>query len=79
MKTQGRTFYIPIIVAYAHASDCNKEEVDMFYDNLDMAKAQCKSQEITTVMRDLKSKVGCEGGSDMVGKHGLRMQNDCGE
>ena len=38
-----------------------------------MTKAQCKSQEIIIVMGDLNAKVGSEGGSDMVGKHGLGM------
>ena len=51
----------------------------MFYNSLDMAKAQCKSQEIITVKEDQNAKVGCEEGSDMVGKHGLGMQNECGE
>ena len=73
MKIQGRPFNISIIVVYAPTSDCNEEEIDMFYDNLDMAKAQCKSQEIIIVMGDLNAKVGSEGGSDMVGKHGLGM------
>ena len=31
---------ISIIVVYADTFDCNEEEFDMFYDNLDMAKAQ---------------------------------------
>ena len=46
----------------------------MFYDNLDMAKAQCKSQEIITVMRVLNAKVGSEGASDMVGKQSRNAQ-----
>ena len=58
---------------YAPTFDCNEENIDMFYDNLDMAKAQCKSQEIITVRGDLNAKVGSEGGSDMVGKDGLGM------
>ena len=59
---------------YAPTADCS-EEIDIFYDNLDMTKAQCKSQEIIIAMGDLKAKVGSEGGSDMVGEHGLVIQN----
>ena len=73
MKIQGRPFNISIIVVYALTSDCNEEEIDMFYDNLDMAKALCKSQELIIVMGDLNAKVGSEGGNDMVGKHSLGM------
>ena len=68
MKIQGRPFNIFITVVYAPTFDC-KEEIDMFYNNLDMAKGQCKSQEIIIVMGDLNAKVG----SDMFGKHGPGM------
>ena len=60
MKIQGRPFNISITVVYAPPSACNEEEIDMFYDNLDMAKAQCKSQAIIIAMGDLKTKVGSE-------------------
>ena len=39
MKIQGRPSNISIIVVYTPTSDCNEEEMDMFYNNLDMAKA----------------------------------------
>ena len=58
MKIQGRPFNISTIVVFAPISDCNVEEIDMFYNNLDMANAQCKSQEIIIRMGDLNSKVG---------------------
>ena len=79
MKIQGRPFNISNIVVYAPASDCNEEEIEMFCDNLDMAKAQCKSQEITIVMGGLNHNFGSEGGSNMVGKHGIGMPNEHGE
>ena len=60
LKIQGRPSNISIIVVYAPTSDCNEEEIDMFYDNLDMAKDQCKSQEIIIVMGDLNARVGSE-------------------
>ena len=56
MKIQGRPFNISITVVYAPTSDCNAEEIDMFYDNLDMAKAQCRSQERIIVKGDLNAK-----------------------
>ena len=72
VKIQGRPFNISIIVVYAPTSDCNEEEIDKFY-NLNMAKAQCKSQEIIIVVGDLNTKDGSEEGSGMIGKHGLGM------
>ena len=71
IKIQGRPFNISIIVVHAPTSDCNEEEIDMFYDNLDMAKTQCKSQDIIMVMGDINAKVSSEGGSGMVSKYGL--------
>ena len=40
VKIQDTPFNISIIVVYAPTYDCNEEEIEMFYDNLDMAKAQ---------------------------------------
>ena len=79
MKIQGRWFNISIIVVYVPIFNCNEEEIDMFYDHLDIAKAQCKSQEIIPAMGDVNAKVGSEGGSDMVGKHGLGIWSEHGE
>ena len=58
MKIQGRPFSISIIVVYAPTSNYNEEEIDVFYDNLDMTKAQFKSHKIIIVMEDLNAKVG---------------------
>ena len=55
MKILGSSFNIFIIVVYAPTSDCKEEEINMFYNNLDMAKAQCKSQKIIIVMGDLNA------------------------
>ena len=52
-----------------------------FYDTLEKAKKQCKSQELTIVMGDLNAKVGKDqdGSNGMVGKHGLVTRNERGD
>ncbi|MCH9665805.1 MAG: hypothetical protein K0U41_08180 [Gammaproteobacteria bacterium] len=79
VKLRGKPFNISLIVVYAPTSDSTDEESDKFYDTLDMAKAQCKSQEITIVMGDLNAKVGKEQKCEIVGKHGLGSRNERGE
>ena len=45
-----------------YSPTCIEEEIDKFYDYLDMAKEQCKSKEIVFIMGDLNAKVGSQGG-----------------
>ena len=77
VKLKGSPFKISIIVAYASTSGNNEESISKFYEELDAARFQCKSQEIIIVMGDLNAKVGCKGG-DSIGIFGLSAQNDRG-
>lgn len=79
VKLRGRPFNISIIIVCAPTSDSSEQEMDQFYNTLDNAKLQCKSQEINIVMGDLNAKVGEEQDSDVTGKHGLGTRNERGE
>ena len=68
-------FNMAIIVAYASTSYSTEEEVDKFYETLELAKGQCKSQDII-IMGDINAKVGSEPFEEIVGKYGLGIQND---
>lgn len=79
VKLRGRPFNISIIIVCAPTSDSSEQEMDQFYNTLDNAKLQCKSQEINIVMGDLNAKVGEEQDSDVAGKHGLGTRSERGE
>jgi len=64
---------------YAPTAESTEEEIDIFYETLEKAKAQCKSYEINIIMGDLNAKV--EHGQDgkTVGKFGVRERNEHGD
>ncbi|GFN81960.1 craniofacial development protein 2-like [Plakobranchus ocellatus] len=68
-----------IIQVYAPTANSNDEDLDIFYNELDTAKTQCKSQDPLIIMGDFNAKVGTEKVDDIVGKHGLGIRNEGGE
>ena len=79
MKLKGHPFNISIIQVYAPTSESDEEEIDKFYDMLDKAKGQCKSQEVVIIMGDLNAKVGSGKYGDVAGKYGLGIRNERGQ
>ena len=79
VKLKGKPFNISIIVVYAPTSESTEDDIESFYDNLDTAKAHCKSHEIILVMGDLNAKVGKGQSNETTGKYGLGKQNDRGD
>ena len=71
VKLKGKPFDISIIQVYAPTADKSEEEHEQFYNDLEMAKSQCKSRDIVIVMGDFNVKVGDERYEDTVGPHGL--------
>ncbi len=79
VKLQGQPFNISFIVVYAPTADSTEEEIDAFYETLQEAKAQCKSDEINIVMGDLNAKVGEGQDGKTVGQHGIDERNERGD
>jgi len=79
VKLQGRPFNLSIIIVYAPTSESEEEEINKFYETVEKARSQCKSQEVIIIMGDLNAKVGCEQVGDVIGRHGLSKQNERGE
>ena len=52
VKLKGKPFDNSIIQVYAPTADKSEEEHEQFYNDLGMAKSQCKSQDIVIVMGD---------------------------
>ena len=70
-KLQANPFNMNIIQVYAPTCASSEEELENFYDDLDKAMRQCRSQEINLVMGDLNAKVGKGQYQDIVGPYGL--------
>jgi len=79
VKIQGTPFDIGIIQAYAPTADKDDEEVEQFYETLDKAMKQLKSQDIKIVMGDFNAKVGSVRTDTTVGPFGVGDRNDRGE
>ena len=79
VKIKGKPFNLSIIVVYAPTSDSDEADIDRFYDQLEKAKSQCKSQEVVLVIGDLNAKVGHGAEGKIKGKYGLGEQNERGE
>ncbi|GFO24182.1 craniofacial development protein 2-like [Plakobranchus ocellatus] len=75
----GDMFSARLTLVYAPTANSNDEDLDKFYNDLDTAKTQCKSQDPLIIMDDFNAKVGTEIVDDIVGKHGLGIRNERGE
>jgi len=79
IKLNGKPFNISIIQAYAPTADCNEDAISDFYEDLEKAYKQCKSDDIIYVMGDFNAKVGDKRIGNTVGPFGLGNKNDRGD
>ncbi|GFO10500.1 nitric oxide synthase, partial [Plakobranchus ocellatus] len=79
VKIAGKPVDLNIIQVYALTANSNDEDLDKFYNELDTAKTQCKSQDPLIIMGDFNAKVDTEKVDDIVEKHGLGIRNELGE
>ena len=79
VKLEGKPFDIGLIQIYAPTSAHDDEEVEKFYEDLDFAMKQLKSQDVKIVMGDFNAKVGNSRTEDIVGPWGLGDRNERGE
>ena len=76
VKLKGKHFDINLIQVYAPTAQCQDEEIEKFYEDLESAKKQCKSQEIIIIMGDLNAKVGEGRAGKIVEDFELGVRNE---
>ncbi|KAG1671332.1 Craniofacial development protein 2 [Nymphon striatum] len=79
MKLQSKPFNINIIQVYAPTQDYDDEEIETFYEEIQVAIKNTKSDDILCIMGDFNAKVGKEKHTDIVGNGGLGKRNERGE
>ena len=78
-KIKGKHFNTNIIQVYAPTAQCDESDIENFYEDLERARAQCKSQEVVIVMGEMHAKVGEGRDENIVGDYGLGEGNERGE
>ena len=56
VKLQGKPLNMAMIVVYAPTAESTDEDIDIFYEQLEAAKSQCKSNEIVIAMGDMNAR-----------------------
>ncbi|GFN81070.1 craniofacial development protein 2-like protein [Plakobranchus ocellatus] len=79
LKIARKPVDLNIIQAYAPTTTSSDEEIEKFYEELEMAKTQCKSHEPLIIMGDFNAKVGEDRIGNTAGPHGLGKINERGE
>ena len=79
IRLAGNPFDISIIQVYAPTAESSEESIETFYNEVEIARNQTKSQDIVLIQGDFNAKVGKERFENVVGPHGLGTINDRGE
>ena len=67
VKLQGKPFNINILQTYVPNQDYNDEDIEQFYEEIQQAINQEKSDEIICMMGDMNAKVGSISHSNIIG------------
>ena len=78
-KIQAKPFNFVVMQGYAPTADQPEENIEAFYEEIEMALKQTKSDDIVFLLGDFNAKVGSTATSKSVGKYGLGKMNERGE
>ena len=68
-----------MLQTYASTQDHSDEDIENFYEEIQQAINQAKSDKIICMMGDMNAKVASASHSNIAGNYGLGDQNDRGE
>ena len=74
-----KPFNINMIQVYAPTQDYDDENIEEFYEQIQLAVSYTKSSDIICIMGDLNAKVGNVTDFNITGNYGLGKQNERGQ
>ena len=76
---QGKPFNITVIQVYAPTSNTEEGEVESFYEDLQDILEPTPKKDILFIIGDWNAKVGIQETPGVIGKFGLKVQNEVGQ
>ena len=76
---QGKPFNITVIQGYDPTSNTEETEVEWFYEDLQDLLELMPKKDVLFIIGDWNAKVGSQGTLGVIGKSGLRVQNEAGQ
>ena len=76
---QGKPFNITVIQVYAPTSNTKEAEVERFYEDLQDFLELTPKKDVLFIIGDWNAKVGSQEIPGVIGKFGLRVQNNEGQ
>ena len=76
---QGKPFNITVIQVYATSSNAEQAEVEWFYEDLENLLVLTPQKDVLFIIGEWNAKVGSQEIPGVIGKFGLRVQNETGQ
>ena len=78
-RFQGKPFNIMVIQVYALTSNTEEAKVEQFYEDLQDPLELTSPKDVFFIIGDWNAKVESQEIPGVIGKFGLRVQNDAGQ
>ena len=79
VRFQGKPFRFKVIQVYAPTSNAEEAEVEWFYEDLQDLLELTPKKDVLFIIGDWNAKVGSQEMPGVIGKFGLRVQNETGQ
>ena len=79
VRFQGNLFNITVIQVYVHTSNAEEAEVEWFYEDLQDLLELTPKKDVLFIIGDWNAQVGSQEIPGVIGKFGLRVQNEAGQ
>ena len=76
VRFQGKPFNITVIQVYAPTSNAEKAEIERFYEDLQDLLELTSKKDVLFIIGDWNAKVESQETLRVIGKFGLRVQNE---